>query len=147
MTKCAKIFGSGVTRTASKWDKAHATKQLTKEESMFGKREPDAMVSLAFRKACIAREGLEYNWVNIDEFGVSFESFLTTLQSYLRAKQKNKYKTSAAEDQVTPWTTNASAKFKIPQDSENQLAQSKTPPVLFYKTIILVHIKFRGPSR
>ena len=52
MTSCPRD-----TTTKSEWDKMQATNQLAKLEAMFGPREPDATVLLAFKKACVARDG------------------------------------------------------------------------------------------
>ena len=59
----AMTSGPRDTTTKSEWDKTWATNQLAKAEAMFGAREPDATVLLAFKKACIARDGFEYGWV------------------------------------------------------------------------------------
>ena len=116
--------------TKLEWDEAPATNRLSKAEAMFGTLAPDATVSLAFKNTCVVRDEFEYNWARKDESEASFKSFLTTLQSYFRAKQRNKSETPDAEDQV-----------KIPQDLENLLTQSKTPGMPTRETMTLVHIK------
>ena len=81
------------------WDEVQATKQLAKAGAMFEKREPDVTVLLAFKKACAARDGLEYSWIKEDALEATFDSFLTTSQNYLHAKQKRRSeKQAVAQD-------------------------------------------------